>query len=121
MSMQTTNVGDRRSTSRKVLVDEVILAVHDHAREICEQQLLSARGRLSNEQAHMTRTVVEAIVGRLLAVPEARMNAASEERDYAELLAHLFELEPLLSESGDACGSAGSIGSSSARIWPRPR
>jgi len=75
-------------------VDEVISAVHEHAREICEQQLLSARGRLSDEQAHMTRAVVEAIVGRLLAVPEARMNEAPEERDYAELLAHLFELEP---------------------------
>jgi len=75
-------------------VDEVISAVHERAREICEQQLLSARGRLSDEQAHMTRAVVEAIVGRLLAVPEARMNEAPEERDYAELLAHLFELEP---------------------------
>lgn len=118
--MQTANVGDRRSSSRSLLVDEVILGVHQLALEICERQLLSARGRLSNEQAHMIRTVIEAIVGRLLAVPEARMNAASEERDYAELLAHLFELEPLLSESGDARGSVGSIGFSSARVWSRP-
>jgi glutamyl-tRNA reductase len=104
MSMQAANVGDRRSSSRSLLVDEVILAVHRHAREICEQQLLRARGRLSNEQAHMTRTLIEAIVGRLLAVPEARMNAASEDRDDAELLAHLFELEPLLSEYAVAPG-----------------
>jgi glutamyl-tRNA reductase len=119
MSMRTANVGDRRSSSRSSLADEVISAVHQRAREICEQQLLSARGRLSNEQAHMTRTLIEAIVGRLLAVPEARMNAASEDRDYAELLAYLFELEPPLSESGNACGSAKSIGLSSARIWSR--
>ena len=70
------NVGDRRSSSRSLLGEEVIWAVHQYAREICEQQLLSARGRLSNEQAHMTRDLIEAIVGRLLAVPEARMNAA---------------------------------------------
>ncbi|MGH7490125.1 MAG: hypothetical protein ACREMY_31640 [bacterium] len=76
-------------------IDEVISAVHQHAREICEQQLLSSRSRLSNEQAQITRTVIEAIVDRLLAVPATRMNATSEGRDYAELLVHLFEPEPL--------------------------
>lgn len=120
MSMQAANVGDRRSSSRSLPVDELISAVHQHALEICEQELLSARGRLSNEQAHITRTVIEAIVRRLLAVPEARLNAASEERDYAELLAHLFELEPPRSGSGDASGSAGAIGLSSARVRTRP-
>ena len=83
MSTRTANAGHG--------LDDVISAVHQHALEICEQQLRSARGRLSNEQAHITRTVVEAIVHRLLAVPAARMNAASEEGGYAELLAHLFD------------------------------
>jgi glutamyl-tRNA reductase len=81
-----------------LLTDEVISAVHQHALEICEQQLLSSRGRLSNEQAQITRTVIVAIVDRLLAVPAARMNAASEARDYAELLVRLFEPEPFLSD-----------------------
>jgi glutamyl-tRNA reductase len=81
-----------------LLTDEVISAVHQHALEICEQQLLTSRGRLSDEQAHITRTVIEAIVDRLLAVPAARMNAASEARDYAELLVRLFEPEPFLSD-----------------------
>lgn len=96
--MQTASVGDRRSSDRSLSIDEAISAVHQHALEICEQQLLSSRGRLSNEQAQITRTVIEAIVDRLLAVPAARMNAASEGRDYAELLAHLFEPEPFLSD-----------------------
>lgn len=98
MSMQTEGVGDRRSSNRSLLIDEVISAVHQHALEICEQQLLSSRGRLSNEQAHITRAVIEAIVDRLLAVPAARMSAASEGRDYAELLVHLFEPEPFLTD-----------------------
>ena len=92
--MQTASVGARASSDRSLSIDEVISAVHRHALEICEQQLLTSRGRLSNEQAQITRTVIEAIVDRLLAVPAARMNAASEGRDYAELLAHLFEPEP---------------------------
>lgn len=96
--MQTASVAERRSSNRSLLIDEVISAVRQHAREICEQQLLSSRGRLSNEQAQITRTVIEAIVDRLLAVPAARMNAASEARDYAELLIHLFEPEPFLSD-----------------------
>jgi hypothetical protein len=85
-------------SGRSLLTDEVISAVHQHALEICEQQLLTSRGRLSDEQAHITRTVIEAIVDRLLAVPAARMNAASEARDYAELLVRLFEPEPFLSD-----------------------
>lgn len=96
--MQTANVAERHSSNRSLLIDEVISAVRQHARGICEQQLLSSRGRLSNEQAQITRTVIEAIVDRLLAVPAARMNAASEGRDYAELLVHLFEPEPSLSD-----------------------
>lgn len=96
--MQTASVGDRRSSDRSLLIGEVISAVHQHALEICEQQLLSSRGRLSNEQAHITRSVIEAIVDQLLAVPAARMNAAPEVRDYAELLVHLFEPEPFLSD-----------------------
>ena len=92
--MQTASVGARASSDRSLSIDEVISAVHRHALEICEQQLLTSRGRLSNEQAQITRTVIEAIVGRLLAVPAARMRAASEEHDYAELLVHLFEPEP---------------------------
>lgn len=93
-SIQTASVDDRRSSDRSLLIDEVISAVHRHALEICEQHLLSSRARLSNEQAQMTRTVIVAIVDRLLAVPAARMNAASEGRDYAKLLLHLFEAEP---------------------------
>lgn len=96
--MQTASAGARRSSDRSLSIDEVISAVHRHALEICERQLLSSRGRLSNEQAQITRTVIEAIVDRLLAVPAARMNAASEGRDYAELLVHLFEPEPFLSD-----------------------
>ena len=82
------------------------MAVHRRALEICEHELLIARTRLSNEQAQVTRTIIKAIVDELLAVP-ARVNAASEERDYyAELLAHLFEPEPLLSKPGDVCARA---------------
>lgn len=98
LTAQSAGVGDRRSPNRSLLIDEAISAVHQHALEICEQQLLSSRGRLSNEQAHITRTLIEAFVDRLLAVPAARMNAASEVRDYAELLVHLFEPEPILSD-----------------------
>lgn len=93
MSMQTASVGARRSSNGSLSVDEVISAVHRQALEICEQQLLSSRGRLSNEQAQTTRTLIEAIVDRLLAVPAARMNA-SDGRDYAEVLVRLFEPEP---------------------------
>jgi glutamyl-tRNA reductase len=96
--METVSVGDRRSSNASLSIDEVISAVHQHALEICEQQLLSSRGRLSNEQTQIARTVIAAIVDRLLAVPAARMNAASEGRDYAELLAYLFEPEPFLSD-----------------------
>ncbi len=96
--MQTASVGARRSSDRSLSIDEVISVVHRHALEICEQQLLSNRGRLSNEQAQITRTVIDAIVDQLLAVPAARINAASEGRDYAELLVHLFEPEPFLSD-----------------------
>lgn len=96
--MQTASVGDRRSSDRSLSSDAVISAVHQHALEICEQQLLSSRGRLSIEQAQITRTVIVAIVERLLAVPAARMNAAPKGRDYAELLVHLFEPEPFLSD-----------------------
>ena len=96
--MQTASVGARRSSNGSLSIDEVISAVHRHALEICEQQLLSSRGRLSNAQAQITRTVIEAIVDRLLAVPAARMQTVSEGRDYAELLVHLFEPEPFLSD-----------------------
>ena len=96
--METVSVGDRRSSNASLSIDEVISAVHQHALEICEQQLLSSRGRLSNEQAQLTRTVIGAIVDRLLAVPAARMAAALEGRDYAELLVHLFEPEPFLTD-----------------------
>jgi glutamyl-tRNA reductase len=94
--MQTASVGDRRSSNGSLSIDEVISAVHQHALEICEQQLLSSRGRLSNDQAQITRTVIVAIVDRLLAVPTARIDAASERCDYAEFLVHLFEPEPFL-------------------------
>lgn len=96
--MQTANDGARHASDRSLSIDEVISAVHQHALEICEQQLLSSRSRLSSEQAQLTRTVIEAIVDRLLAIPAARMNAASKERDYTELLVHLFEPEPFLSD-----------------------
>jgi hypothetical protein len=92
MPMQTTSAADPRFPNKDVLADEVIVAVHQHALALCEQQLHMAGGRLSSEQADMTRTVVRAIVGRLLAVPETRMNAADGRRDYAYLLAHLFGL-----------------------------
>jgi glutamyl-tRNA reductase len=94
--MQAASVGDRRSSNGSLSIDEVISAVHQHALEICEQQLLSSRGRLSNEQVQIARTVIVAIVDRLLAVPAARIDAASERRDYAELLVRLFEPEPFL-------------------------
>ena len=92
--MQRASVGGRRSPDRGLSSDEVISAVHRHALEICEQRLSSSPGRLSNEQAQLTRTVIGAIVDRLLAVPAARMDAALEGRDYAELLVHLFDPEP---------------------------
>jgi hypothetical protein len=92
VTMQMTSSADPRSTSRNVLADEVIGVVHQHALALCEEQLHRAGDRLSSEQADMTRTVVRAIVGRLLAVPETRMNAASGRRDDADLLAHLFGL-----------------------------
>jgi hypothetical protein len=90
MLMQTTSLAERRSPCASVLVDEAIVTVRRHALAICEQQLRSDGGRLSNEQAELTRAVVDAIVDRLLAVPEMRMNAAVESRDYANLLVHLF-------------------------------
>jgi len=96
--METVSDGDRRSSNASLSIDEVISAVHQHALEICEQQLLSSRGRLSNEQAQIARTVIGATVDRLLAVPAARMNAASEGRDYAELLVHLFDPESFPSD-----------------------
>lgn len=96
--MQTASAGDRRSSNGSLSTDEVISAVHRHALEICDRQLLCSRGRLTNEQAQITRTVIEAIVDRLLAVPAARLNAASDGRGYAELLVRLFEPEPFLSD-----------------------
>jgi hypothetical protein len=90
MLMQTTSLAERRSRCASVLVDEAIVTVRRHALAICEQELRSERGRLSNEQAELTRAVVDAFVDRLLAVPELRMNAAVGSRDYANLLVHLF-------------------------------
>jgi glutamyl-tRNA reductase len=90
MLMQTTSLTERCYPSASVLVDEAIVTVRRHAVAICEQQLRTDRGRLSNEQAELIRTVVDAIVDRLLSVPETRMNAAVASRDYANLLVHLF-------------------------------
>jgi hypothetical protein len=80
------------------LTDEAISVVQQRALELCEQQLLRARGRLSATQSSIARSVVEAVVERLLAVPATRADA--------ELLAYLFAPEPLVSErSQDPAGT----------------
>jgi hypothetical protein len=72
------------------MMDEAISVVQQRALELCEHQLLSARGRLSTTQSSITRRVIEAVVDRLLAVPATRDDAA--------LLAYLFEPAPPVSE-----------------------
>ena len=64
-------------------MDEAISVVQRRALELCEQELLSAGARLSTTQSSIARSVVEAVVDRLLAVAATRADA--------ELLASLFE------------------------------
>ena len=80
------------------MTDDAISVVHRRALELCDQQLLSAGARLSTTQSAIARSVVLAVVDRLLAAPATRADA--------ELLASLFAPEPPVSErSQDPAGT----------------